>query len=235
MVSELLNFGKITLLALADSVNPCALAVLTMVLMTILIQNPEKRKKVLYAGLAFSSAVFLGYLFYGAIIIQFFRTFAELMRQNTGIIYKGLAILAMLLGALNIKDFFVYKQGSFATEMPIWMRPRVKRIIEKITSPFGAFVIGFVVTLFLLPCTMGPYIVASGLLSELGILKALPWLIYYNFIFILPMIIISFAIYFSFTEVERVSGWKERNIKILHLIAGILLFIIGIALLAGWI
>ena len=80
----------------------------------------------------------------------------------------------MILGALNIKDYFAYKKGSFATEMPLWMRPQVKKVINKMTSPAGAFVIGFLVTLFLLPCTIGPYIVASGLLAELGIMKALP-------------------------------------------------------------
>jgi len=37
-----LNFWGITTLALADSVNPCAIAVLTMVLVAILIQNPNK-------------------------------------------------------------------------------------------------------------------------------------------------------------------------------------------------
>lgn len=229
-----INFLRITGLALADSINPCELAVLAMVLIALLIQNPEKRRRVLYGGLAFVSAVFIGYMFYGLIIIQFFKTFAGFLRENSGLVYNGLAILAMILGVLNIKDFFVYKKGSFATEMPLFMRPKVKRITQKITSPSGAFVIGFVVTLFLLPCTMGPYIIASGLLSELGILKALPWLIYYNIIFVLPMIIIIFLIYFGFTKVEQVSGWKERNIKLLHLIAGILLFAVGFALLMGW-
>lgn len=222
------------MLALADSVNPCALAVLTMVLITILIQNPEKKKKVLLAGLAFSLSVFLGYLFYGVVIVGFFNSFAELLRENSMFLYNGLAILAMIIGALNIKDFFFYKKGSFATEMPIWMRPKVKKIIDKMTSPLGAFLIGFLVTIFLLPCTIGPYIVASGLLSELGILNSIPWLLYYNLLFILPMIIITFMVYFGFSRVEDVAGWKERNIKILHLIAGILLFFVGVALLAGW-
>ena len=104
-----INLGRITFLALADSVNPCAIAVLTMVLIAILIQNPEKRKKVLYGGLAFVSAVFIGYLFYGTIIVQFFKTFAEVLRENSVYVYNGLAILAMVLGALNIKDFFMYK------------------------------------------------------------------------------------------------------------------------------
>jgi cytochrome c biogenesis protein CcdA len=86
----------------------------------------------------------------------------------------------------------------------------------------------------LLPCTIGPYIVASGLLSELGTLNSIPWLLYYNLIFILPMIIITLIIFFGFKKVDEVAGWKERNIKILHLIAGILLFTVGVALLAGW-
>jgi len=229
-----INFWRITTLALADSVNPCAIAVLTMVLMAILIQNPEKRKKVLYGGLAFVASIYIGYLFYGVIIIQFFKAFAELLRENSIYIYSSLAILAMILGALNIKDFFMYKKGGIATEMPLFMRPRVKKIIQKITSPSGAFIIGFLVTLFLLPCTIGPYIIASGLLSELGILGALPWLLYYNLLFVLPMLIIVGVVYYGFTKVDEVSGWKERNIKILHLIAGILLFFVGFALLMGW-
>lgn len=229
------TFWKITTLALADSVNPCEIAILAMVLISILIQNPENRKKVLYGGLAFISAVYLGYLFYGIIIVQFFRTFAELLRQNSGIIYNGLAILAMIIGALNIKDFFMYRPGGIATEMPIFMRPKVKKIIQEITSPFGAFIIGFLVTLFLLPCTIGPYIVASGLLADLGIIGALPWLLYYNIVFILPMLVIVGLVYKGFARVEEVSGWKERNIRRLHLISGILLFLIGFALLMGWI
>lgn len=228
------TLGKITLLALADSVNPCAIAVLAMVLITILIQNPNKRKKVLYGGLAFVSAVFIGYLVYGLIIIQLFQGFTQLLRENSFYIYKGLAILAMTIGALNIKDFFYYKKGGLATEMPIFMRPKVKQIINRITSPKGAFVIGFVVTLFLLPCTIGPYIVASGLLSELGTLGALPWLLYYNILFVLPMLTITLVIYLGLSRVQEVSGWKDKNIKFLHLIAGILLFAVGIALLMGW-
>jgi len=231
----MLTFWRITTLALADSVNPCAIAVLAMILMALLIQNPEKRKKVLYGGLAFVAAIYLGYLFYGIIIIQFFKLFAEFLRENSTYIFKGLAILAMVIGALNIKDFFYYKKGGIATEMPIAMRPKVKRLIQGITSPIGAFIIGFVVTLFLLPCTIGPYIVASGLLAELGTLGALPWLLYYNIIFIIPMLIIVGLVYFGFTKVDRVSGWKERNIRNLHFIAGILLFLVGVALLMGWI
>jgi len=229
-----LNFLRISTLALADSVNPCAIAVLTMVLVAILIQNPNKRKKILYAGLAFVASIYIGYLFYGVVIIHLFKAFAQILRENSGIIYTGLGIFAMVIGALNIKDFFMYKKGGIATEMPIFMRPKVKKIIQKIVSPSGAFIIGFLVTIFLLPCTIGPYIIASGLLSELGIAGALPWLLYYNLLFVLPMLIIVGLVYHGFTRIGEVSGWKERNIKILHLVAGILLFAVGFALLMGW-
>jgi cytochrome c biogenesis protein CcdA len=233
-MSDAINFLRITSLAIADSINPCEIAVLTMILITILIKYPDNRKKVLYGGLSFVAAIYIGYLIYGAIIIQFFTTFAEFMRQNSNYVYKGLAILAMIIGALNIKDYFMYQPGGVATEMPIWMRPRLKMIIKDVTSPLGAFIIGFLVTLFLLPCTIGPYIVASGLLSELGLIGALPWLLYYNILFVLPMLIIVGIVYYGFAKVEEVSGWKERNIKKLHLAAGILLFAVGVALLVGW-
>ena len=225
---------KITTLALADAVNPCVIAILTIVLVTILIQNPEKRKKVLQAGLALTAAVFIGYLFYGLVLIQLFKTFVEFTSSFSVYLYKGLAIFAMILGALNIKDYFDYKPGGIATEMPMFMRPHAKLLIKKITSPTGAFFIGILVTIFLLPCTIGPYIIASGLLSEIAFIKTIPWLLYYNIVFILPMLFIVGLVFGGFVVVEEVSGWKERNIRYLHLITGILLFLVGISLLMGW-
>jgi len=231
---ENLGFTKITGLALADAINPCVIAILTIVLITILIQNPDKRKKVLHAGLAFTAAVFVGYLFYGLVLIQLFKTFTEFTSSFSIYLYKGLAIFAMILGALNIKDFFDYRPGGIATEMPMFMRPHAKLLIKKITSPTGAFFVGILVTIFLLPCTIGPYIIASGLLSKISWLQTFPWLLYYNIVFILPMLIIVTIVYKGFAKVDEISGWKERNIRYLHLIAGTLLFLVGLSLLIGW-
>jgi hypothetical protein len=231
----MLTLGRVTFLAIADSINPCAIAVLAMILMSILIQNPDKKKKILFGGLTFIGAVFIGYFIYGVIILQLFQTLAIFLKSSSIYVYKALAILAMLFGALNIKDALYYKKGSLGTEMPLFLRPKVKKIIDKVTSPKGAFITGLLVTLFLLPCTIGPYVIVSGLLSEIGFFAALPWLIYYNFIFIIPMLIIVGLVYFGFTKVDEVSGWKERNIKRLHLVAGILLFLVGMAILFGWI
>lgn len=224
---------RIITLALADAINPCALAVMTMVLVSILITNPEKKHKVLLGGAAFTLAVFVGYFFYGLIIIQLFKSFIEFTSVIYPYLTKGLAILAILLGIFNIKDFIRYKPGGFATEMPLKSRPRVKQIIKKITSPSGAFFIGIFVTLFLLPCTIGPYLIASGTLSTLNLIKTIPWLILYNVIFIIPMIAITIIVYAGVSTTEKIHGWKEKNIKYIHLITGLLLVALGIAIFTG--
>ncbi len=233
-MTDILTLGKITSLALVNSVNPCQIAMLVMVLVAILTQNPGKRKKVLFSGLAFITAVYIGYLFYGIILVQLFQTFAATLQQGSIYIKYFFASLSMLIGGLQIKDFFFYKRGSLATEMPLSFRPKAKRIINKITSPIGAFIVGFVITLFLGPCTMTPLLIATQSLSQLGIIGALPWLLYFNLIIVLPLIAITLIIYFGFTTAEHVSEWKERNVRILHLIAGILLFGIGLVVLLGW-
>jgi cytochrome c biogenesis protein CcdA len=222
---------RIITLALADTINPCALAVMTMVLVAILLENPEKRHKVLIGGLAFTLAVFVGYFFYGLIIIQLFKSFVGFTSTIYPYLTNGLAILAILLGIFNIKDYINYKPGGLATEMPLKFRPRVKLLIKKITSPTGAFFIGIFVTLFLLPCTIGPYIIAGGSLSALSFIQTIPWLIIYNLIFILPMLAITIIIYMGLTEVDKVSAWKDKNIKYIHLITGLLLVALGIAII----
>lgn len=222
---------RILTLALADAINPCALAVMTMVLVAILLENPEKKHRVLIGGLAFTSAVFVGYFFYGLVIIQLFKSFVNFTSTIYPYVTKGLAVLAILLGIFNIKDYIKYKPGGFATEMPLLLRPRVKLLIKRITSPSGAFLIGIFVTLFLLPCTIGPYIIAGGSLSELSITSTIPWLMLYNLVFIIPMLIITLVVYIGLTEVDKVSAWKEKNIRYIHLITGLLLIALGIAII----
>jgi cytochrome c biogenesis protein CcdA len=234
-MADILTLSKITSLALVNAINPCQMAMLVLVLVTILTQNPEKKRKVLLSGITFIAAVFIGYLFYGIVLVGLFQTFTEQLKQSSIYLRYILAILSMIVGGLQIKDFFFYKKGSFATEMPLWMRPKAKRIIEKITSPVGAFFTGFIITLFLGPCTMAPLIIATETLSQLGFIGALPWLLYFNFIAVIPLIIITFLVYKGIKTVENISQWRDRKIRLMHLIAGILLLIVGFIMLMGWI
>jgi len=220
-------------LALVDAVNPCALAVMLIVLMTLLIREKANKKRVLLGGLSFTLAVFILYFLYGLIMIQIFSHAIPETGKYSLYIFKGFGLFAIILGILNIKDFFVYKPGGLGTEMPLKMRPAMKLLIKKIRNPKGAFLIGLFVTLFLLPCTIGPYIIASGKLSVLSLLKSIPWLLIYNLIFILPMIGITLTIYLGFTTIEKIGGWKEKNIKYLHLIEGTILLSLGILMFTG--
>ena len=227
-----LTIPSIVLLALGDAVNPCELAILTMAFIAILTRYPRERMKVLKVGLAFTAAIFLMYIIYGVVLVYIFGLVGQIKLISV-ILYKVFGILGILLGLSNIKDFFSYGSGGFVTEVPRKWRPSMKNMIAKITSPKGAFIVGLICALFLTPCTMGPYIIASGLLQPLGLLDSLPWLLLYNLIFVLPMILITLIVYWGFTTVDNVYGWREKNLKVLHLIAVLILLVIGILLLVG--
>ena len=229
---ESLTLPALLSLAAVDAVNPCALAVLALMLIAIMTYNPEKKRNILLAGAAFTLSVFVVYIFYGLVIIRFL----QLVKAITSIqltLYKILGALAVILGLLNLKDFFRYRPGGILTEMPMFMRPKVKKIMSDITSPRGAFLVGAFVTVFLLPCTIGPYIIAGGILSALEIVQTIPWLLLYNIIFVMPMVGITIIVYLGMTKVEDVSGWKDRNIRYLHGIAGTLILLLGLAMITG--
>ena len=42
------------------------------------------------------------------------------------------------------------------------------------------------------------------------------------------MLAITLIIYFGITSVEKIGGWRDKNIKTLHLAEGIILTILGI-------
>jgi cytochrome c biogenesis protein CcdA len=227
------KMGKIISLAVVDAVNPCAFAVLILMLTAIIAYNPKNRKNIMLAGLAFVASVFVMYLVYGLVIIKFMKLVQAITNIRL-ILYKILGGLAIILGVLNIKDFLFYKPGSVGTEMPLSMRPRVKRIISGITSPAGAFGVGAFVTIFLLPCTIGPYLICCGILSAEAIMNSLPPLLIYNLIFVLPMLLIIGIVYLGLRRVEDVSAWKEKNIHKLHLVEGLIMLALGLAMFAGW-
>lgn len=230
-----LTIAGITSLAIVDAINPCALAVLIILLSTILLRNPKKKKKALYSGLAFSLAVFLCYFIMGMLLVLGLKWVTSVTSLSTWWLYRGFGVFAIILGILNIKDYVKYGAGGFIMEVPMKWRPTMKHFIQSVTSIKGAFIVGIIVSFFLLPCTAGPYFVAGGLLAGVEWAAALPWLAYYNFIFIVPMIAINLFVYGSFTAVDEISGWRERNIRLLHLVAGVILVGLGIAMVVGWV
>ncbi len=113
-------------------------------------------------------------------------------------------------------------------------RPTLKKLLGNVTTPLGAFIIEFAVCLFELPCTGGPYLVILGLLAgKTTQIQAIPILLLYTLVFVIPLIVITMAIYFGFSTVQKAGEWKERNVRILHLIAGIIMLVLGILVVLG--
>ncbi len=219
--------------AAVDSINPCTLAVLILLLTTLIAS--ERKNKIAGTGLAFTAAIYVSYFLMGLGVYSAVKTTGYLHT-----IYYAIISIALLVGFMSIKDYFNYKPGFFAVEIPMRWRPLVKKIIGEITSVPGAAAIGLFCSLFLIPCSSGPYLVILGLLAKTSTrMTAIPLLLIYNFIFVLPMILITFLIYFGKAKVEQISAWREKYIKLIHLISGIIM--IGLAILlvfamhVGWV
>ena len=223
-IVQKLTIPAVLLAALVDAINPCAFAVLIILMSTILVS--ENRKRSLLAGLAFSLSIFISYFLMGIGLYS-----AIQVSGLTHNFYWIVAILAIFIGLFNLKDYLWYGKW-FVMEVPMSWRPRLQKLIKSVTSVPGAFAVGFLVSLFLLPCTSGPYIVILGLLAKVATRSyAIFLLLLYNFIFVLPMILISFAIFFGFTTTEKAENLRKGKLELLHLIAGIIILCLGIGMI----
>jgi len=212
-------FGVMIPAALADSINPCAFAVILLLLSSILIETKDKKKAIL-AGFLFALAVFLSYLAMGLWLFSALAT-----ATNTAIIKRIVWILGIIVWLANMKDFFRYWEW-FRMEVPLARRPAMHKVIKKATSPIWAFVVWFLVSLFLLPCTSGPYITILWYLASESSSVSTRWLIYlivYNLIFILPMIWIALLVWLWVKSAEELAAFRHKNIKLIHLIVWLLM------------
>lgn len=213
--------------ALADSINPCAFAILFIILSSIISQSGSK-KRALYAGLAFTWSIFVSYYLMG---IGLYKAFAF----SGQFFYLQLiaAILAILIGLWNLKDYVWYKR-FFTMEMPEFLKIASRKWIKKITSPTWAFFIGILISLFLLPCTGGPYLtVLSYLASESSSISTMGYLylLIYNIIFIIPFLIITFVVYLGMKDIAELKEYREYYTREIHLVVWILMFGLGLYLL----
>jgi len=231
------NIEKLTIpivmaAAAVDAINPCAFAVL-IILMTAALSIADKRRALKF-GLAFTISIYISYFLMGLGLFS--------ILQATGLshnFYIFVTILAVIVGLFNIKDYFWYGKG-FLMEVPLSWRPTMKKVIKSATSPLGAFLVGFVVSLFELPCTGGPYIVILGLLAkEVTRTTGIMYLLLYNLVFVSPLIILSLIIYKGLSTTEKLEKIRQGKLRLLHLIAGILMLTIaGIMILSiinGWV
>jgi cytochrome c biogenesis protein CcdA len=212
------------LAALADAANPCALAVLILLLATVI--AAKGKNYALLSGLMFSLAIFISYLLMG---LGLYRAIAV---ANVGkYLSLGAGILAILIALANFKDVFWYGK-LFIMEVPFSWRPKMQEIIRKATSPWSAFGVGFVVSLFLVPCASGPYVsILARLAERVDMTRTFFLLVLYNLVFVSPMIIITLAMYFFDARMKSMEGWRKTHLRFLHALTGIIMLALGIYLI----
>ena len=218
------TFGAITLAALADSINPCAMMVLILLMSSLLVYQSGNRKRIFATAFAFIFAVFSTYFFIGFLLTNIISAFDV----SKPIIF-AVSGIAILLGILNLKDAFFFRKGGWAVEIPEMWRDKLTNVIMKVTSPVGAFFAGMIVTLFELPCTGGPYIFGLSLISSsVDVVERITLLLYYNFIFVLPLIALAFIVIKGTATIEQAEEWRNRHFKLLHGVTGVVLIVCGV-------
>ncbi|RMD67924.1 hypothetical protein D6817_00185, partial [Candidatus Pacearchaeota archaeon] len=187
--------------ALVDSINPCAIGVLIFLIATLLNLSHDKRK-MLYVGTIYIAAVFVTYLAAGFGLLVFIQKLN--ISQELSWFVGGLVIV---LGLIEVKDFFWYGKG-ITLQIPPKRAEQIKKFVKKISVP-GAIVLGAFVASVELPCTGGPYLAITTLLAQLGFNWHIFWLlVVYNFIFVLPLIVILAIVYLG-VSVKKVQEWKD--------------------------
>ena len=222
------------LIAFVDGVNPCSVWVLTMLLALTI--NMGSRKKIIIIGLIFLT-VTAG--IYALFIFGIFSVFSFV--GYIGWIRVLVALLALFFGAINIKDYFWYKEGlsftiSDKSKPGIFKNMRrVMDVSENFWAMAGATVVlAAGVSLVEFSCTAGFPVIWTNLLIAHGataLTFALLLLLYLVIYQADELVIFSAAVVSM-----KASKLGEKHGRILKLIGGILMVTLAVVMLVnpGW-
>ena len=212
--------------ALIDSINPCAIGVLILLLSTLLVK--KNKKEMFKTGMLYIIVVFLTYLTIG-IGLTTFLGFLPLWITEFISIFVGM--LVVIGGLLEIKDFFWYGAG-FSLHIPKRYVKQIKQRIEQLSVGTVLF-LGVFVAVVELPCTGGPYLAITLLLKDIiasgeliSIFHAIFLLVIYNLIFVLPLIIILILTMLGM-KLQDLQNWKQSNKSYMRLFTGLLMIGLG--------
>jgi len=204
--------------AVIDAVNPCAISVL-LVMLTFLFYGSDRRV-VMSTGISFSGAVFIVYLLMG---LGLFRAFSSL----SSIRYVAVGF-ALILGCLSIFEFVKGERKH----IPDAFANQITKYLERVTNPRTGFIAGVVVAVLLLPCSSAPYFLAVNLISERATqLDGLLLLVIYNLIIVSPLLIITFCIHTLVLQTMYVKLWLLENRRWINLIMGFGLILLSLYIL----
>ena len=218
--------------AVIDSINPCAIGVI-LFLSSVLLKVSSDKSLLLRLGLIYIATVYVVYTFSGLGLVWFQHTLIS--KGYAEIIGVTVGAFVILLGLIELKDFFWYGKGV-SLEISPKHKEKIIALTEKI-SVLGIITIGAFVALVELPCTGGPYLAITAILAKSFDLQALIYLLIYNGIFVAPLIAILLLIYFGSSTV-RLKQLRQKKRKWMNLSSGILMISLGALLILyyqlGW-
>jgi cytochrome c biogenesis protein CcdA len=212
--------------ALLDSINPCVIGVL-LVMLTVLLKT-GKRRTILTNGLAYTVGVYATYIIGGLTLLSVFNAVRAITVVSQWL-YAVIGAFIIIAGILEVKDFFWYGRW-FALSIPKKFIGYIERKVETThASLYAAFAFGTVITLIELPCTGAPYLAILTLMSQSGLnfITGIPLLLLYNLVFVLPLLVIIGMAYYG-TEIKRMESWKKENRGTMRLAIGVALLAVGI-------
>ena len=212
----------VTAAAVIDSINFCAFSVLLLTI-AFLFSAGNTRSKILKVGGFYIAGIFLIYVLIGLGIA---RTLYFLNTPH--FMAKIGAVVMILFGVINIINEF-FPAFPIKLKIPASAHSKMAPLIQKGSIP-TAFFLGVLVGLYEFPCTGGPYLMILGFLHDRATyVKGAGYLLYYNLVFVLPLIITLF-IASNETLLGKLRAWREnKNIKI-KLWSGVAMIILGVVI-----
>lgn len=206
--------------AIIDSINPCAFSILLLTI-AFLFSIGRLRNNILKIGSFYILGIFLVYFLIGLGIIHTLHIF-----NTPHFMAKVGAVLLVVLGTINLINEF---SPSFPIKLkiPHAAHHKMAQLMEKTSIP-TAFALGGLVGICEFPCTGGPYLMILGLLHDkITYLNGVGYLLLYNLIFILPLVIIL-MIASDQGLVEKVRVWQQQERPHMRLGGGIAMVVLGI-------
>ena len=216
------------IIGLLDGINPCAMWVL-MFLLTLLV-NTKSRKKLIMVGTVFVISSAVVYFMFMTAWLNIF-TFMGVSQYIT----IALGILALLMGLINIKEFFFFKKG-ISLMIPEKAKPKLFEKMRKImnnssfaVSLLGTIALAFFVNLIELGCTIGLPAIYTRVLSvqEISTSTKYFYMALYNAYYVIPLAVIVVLFVFTMGKYR----FEEKHAKVLKLVSGILMITLGAILI----
>ncbi|MDO8747905.1 MAG: DUF1573 domain-containing protein [Candidatus Omnitrophota bacterium] len=243
-IKRFLSWGLLTVVGagLIDGINPCAFTVLVFFISFLNFVGYRKRE-LLVLGMVFIFAVFLTYILLGLGLFKFIQSL-EAFTWFSKIIYLGTASLAIILGIYSLYDCYIYRKTGNPEDVKLRLPDFIKQKIHKtiqsasrnkkkaLTELAGAvFLSGFIVSLLESVCTGQTYIpTIAYVFKEPGLrIHALGYLVLYNLMFILPLVIILIA-GLAGVGSEVFSRLARKHLGTVKLLTAVLFFLLGILL-----